>query len=66
MKFNVPDMSCGHCTSSIQGAIGKLDADAMIEFDLETKTVAVVSQQSATDISDALDQIGFASTVVAD
>ena len=65
MKLNVADMSCGHCKASITGAIAKLDPNANVEFDLATKTVAVDSRKSATEISDALDQIGFPSTVVA-
>ncbi len=45
MNFNVSDMSCGHCTASIKTAITALDKDAMIDIDLDTKTVGVESRK---------------------
>lgn len=63
MKLNVPDMSCGHCISSIRDAIAKLDATATLEFDLDSKTVTIASQKPAADVSEALDKIGFGSTI---
>ncbi len=42
MKFDVPDMSCGHCKASIQTAIAALDKDATIDVDLDAKTVFVL------------------------
>jgi copper chaperone len=67
MKFNVPDMSCGHCTASIKTAIAIaiLDKDAMMDIDLDAKTVGVESQKSAAEIMDALDRIGFPATAMA-
>ena len=39
--FNVPDMSCGHCTASITKAIAAVDAGAKVACDLGTRTVTV-------------------------
>jgi copper chaperone len=64
-KFKVPDMSCGHCTASIKTAITALDKDAMIDIDLDTKTVGVESRKTAAEIKDALDRIGFPATALA-
>jgi copper chaperone len=65
MKFNVPDMSCGHCTASIKTAIATLDKGAMMDIDLDAKTVGIESQKSAAEIMDALDRIGFPATAMA-
>ena len=65
MKFNVPDMSCGHCTASIKTAITALDKDAMMDIDIDAKTVGIESQKSAAEIIDALDWIGFPATAMA-
>jgi copper chaperone len=65
MKFNVPDMSCGHCTASIKTAITALDKDAMMDINIDAKTVGIESQKSAAEIMDALDRIGFPATAMA-
>ena len=39
--LNVPDISCGHCKSSIEGAVGELDGIDSVEVSIEGKTVAV-------------------------
>ena len=65
MKFNVPDMSCGHCTASIKTAITALDKNAMMDIDIDAKTVGIESQKSAAEIMDALDRIGFPATAMA-
>ena len=65
MKFNVPDMSCGHCTASIKTAITALDKDAMMDINIDAKTVGIESQKSAAKIMDALERIGFPATAMA-
>jgi copper chaperone len=65
MKFNVPDMSCGHCTASIKTAITALDKNAMMDINIDAKTVGIESQKSAAEIMDALDRIGFPATAMA-
>ena len=39
--LNVPDISCGHCKSSIEGAVGELTGIASVEVSIEGKTVDV-------------------------
>jgi copper chaperone len=65
MKFNVPDMSCGHCTASIKTAITALDKNAMMDIDIDAKTVGIESQKSAAEIIGVLDLIGFPATALA-
>ena len=40
-RFDVPEMSCGHCSATITKAIGAVDAGASVECDLATHTVTV-------------------------
>ena len=40
-KFNVPDMSCGHCKRAVEDAIASVDAGATVRVDLETRKVEV-------------------------
>ncbi|MBW6506294.1 MAG: heavy-metal-associated domain-containing protein [Rhodobacteraceae bacterium] len=42
-RFEVPEMSCGHCTAAITKAIGAADAGASVACDLATHTVTVAS-----------------------
>jgi copper chaperone len=39
--LNVPDISCGHCKMSIEGAVNQLDGIDSVEVSIEGKTVAV-------------------------
>ncbi len=39
--LSVPDISCGHCKSSIEGAVGELFGIDSVEVSIEAKTVAV-------------------------
>lgn len=64
-KFNVPDMSCGHCTATIEKTVKAADAAASIAFDLEEHTIEVTSQLDQASIAKMLEAEGFPSTVVA-
>ncbi len=39
--LSVPDISCGHCKSSIEGAVGPLDGVELVEVAIDERTVAV-------------------------
>ena len=39
--LSVPDISCGHCKASIEGAVGQLDGISKVEVHIEAKTVDV-------------------------
>ncbi|GHG94211.1 heavy-metal-associated domain-containing protein [Pseudodonghicola xiamenensis] len=59
MKFSVPEMSCGHCTASIEKAIKEADPAAEVTCDLPSRSVEVSSSLSAATIATTLDEIGF-------
>jgi len=37
--LNVPDISCGHCKSSIEGAVAPLDGVENVEVHIDERTV---------------------------
>ena len=39
--FSVPDVSCGHCKSAIEGALRPLEGVSEASVDIEAKSVAV-------------------------
>ncbi len=65
MKFNVPDMSCGHCKATVEKAIGAVDASAKVSVDLGSRTIEVDSTHSAAEITAALYAAGYGATPVA-
>ncbi len=59
MKFNIPNMTCGGCARGVTRAIQKVDANAKVEVDLESKWVSVDSSAAAADITAALSAADF-------
>ncbi len=41
LTLNVPDISCGHCKSSIEGAVGELSGIDAVEVHIDARTVDV-------------------------
>jgi len=39
--LSVPDISCGHCKTSIEGAVGPLDGVELVEVAIDDRIVAV-------------------------
>jgi copper chaperone len=62
MKFHVPDMSCGHCTSAITKSIAAIDPAAQVAADLGTHTVTVTTGRPASDIAAAIRAAGYEPT----
>jgi copper chaperone len=58
-QFNVADMTCGHCASTITKAVKLADADAAIEVRLGEKRVAVASRLSQDEIAEAISEAGY-------
>lgn len=64
MKFNVPDMSCGHCKMTIEKAVTAADGAADLEFDLDARTVTVDSTLDAAALAAILEKEGYPATVL--
>ncbi|MHA6326917.1 heavy-metal-associated domain-containing protein [Roseivivax sp. CAU 1753] len=65
MIFNVPDMSCGHCTAAIEKSVVAADPAATVTCALPDRTVTVESALSAHDVAAAIRTAGYDATPVA-
>ncbi|MDV7144470.1 heavy-metal-associated domain-containing protein [Tropicimonas sp. TH_r6] len=59
MKFNVPDMSCGHCTAAIEKAILEAESGAKVACDIDSRTVTVECSLSPESITTILLEAGY-------
>lgn len=58
----VPNISCGHCTATIERELSELAGVRSVAADASTKQVAVEWDEAATPwqaVLDLLDEIGF-------
>ena len=60
ITFEVNDMTCGHCVSTITKAVKAQDKDAKVQVDLTTRLVVIESSgASARELHDAIAEAGF-------
>lgn len=59
IEFNVNDMTCGHCASTITKAVKEVDAAARCEIDLGAKKVRIQSEREAEEFRAAIDEAGY-------
>lgn len=67
ITLSIPEISCGHCTSSIDAALRELDGIKSVESNVADKTTTVEFIEeiiSEGAIIEIIDDIGFAATVV--
>ena len=58
--FEVKDMTCGHCVSTITKAVKTVDPDATVQIDLAAHRVSVDSTAAqAAALSEAITDAGF-------
>ncbi|MFQ5554093.1 MAG: heavy-metal-associated domain-containing protein [Acidimicrobiia bacterium] len=59
--LSVPDIHCGHCKSSIEGAVGELDGVSNVDVSIETRTVDVryAEPSTRTEIIAAIEGQGY-------
>lgn len=62
MKYHIPNMSCSHCTATIEKALTSLDPKAKVETDLAERTVTVYSGQDIGAIKATLEKAGYPAT----
>jgi copper chaperone len=58
-QFNVPDMTCGHCVSTVTKAVKGVDSRASVEISLAEKRVTVRSSLSEQEIAEAIKDAGY-------
>ena len=47
VTLSVPDISCGHCKTSIEGAVGELTGVDSVEVNIDARTVDVSCDDAA-------------------
>jgi copper chaperone len=55
--LNVPDISCGHCKSSIEGAVNELAGIDTVEVHIEERTVDVSYDDATLELAAIVDAI---------
>ena len=61
--FNIPDMSCGHCTTAIEKALSAADASATVTFDMDARTAEITSCLDDATLTQTLASEGYPSTI---
>lgn len=57
LTLSVPDISCGHCKSSIEGAVGDLEGVSAVEVHIDERTVDVAFDDAAVDLAAVVEAI---------
>lgn len=59
IELNLPDMSCGHCASTVAQTCKLVDPAAKVEVDMNTKLVKISSNEDPKDFVEALSEAGY-------
>ncbi|KQY80862.1 heavy-metal-associated domain-containing protein [Pelomonas sp. Root1444] len=66
IAFEVNDMTCGHCVSTITKALKAVDNAATVQIDLATHRVQVEpSSADAEELAEAIKDAGYSPTSIA-
>lgn len=66
IAYEVNDMTCGHCVSTIAKALKAVDRDAKVEIDLPRRRVQIESSAAdADELAEAIKDAGYNPTPVA-
>ena len=57
LTLSVPDISCGHCKSSIEGAVGALAGIDRVEVAIDDKTVDVAFDDAVVGLDAIVEAI---------
>ena len=65
ISFQVNDMTCGHCVSSITKAVKALDSGAKVQIDLAAHRVEIeAAGANAVELRDAIKEAGYTPVAV--
>jgi len=62
IQFNVPDMSCGHCVSTITKAVQQVAPGASVTTDLAAHRVTVEGASDVEGVRRAIVDAGYEAT----
>jgi copper chaperone len=66
ISFQVNDMTCGHCVSTITKAVRAVDQGAKVEIDLAAHSVQIEpTEADAGELADAIKEAGYTPIAVA-
>lgn len=66
VTFQVNDMTCGHCASTISRAIAGVDKAARLDIRIEQKLVRISSTAPAAELAEAIQDAGYTPREVQD
>lgn len=61
--LSVPDMSCNHCKTTVEAALGAVPDAGAVTVDLTARKVDVAGPAPAAALIQALDKAGYPATV---
>ena len=63
--YSIPNISCGHCTATIERELSPLDGVKKVNAQVEPKqvTVEVTDENVLREVENTLDEIGFPASV---
>lgn len=59
IEMTLPDMSCGHCASTVTRTCKLVDPQAKVEVDSNAKTVKIESTEERQVFAEALAEAGY-------
>ncbi|MFF0924490.1 heavy-metal-associated domain-containing protein [Rhizobium leguminosarum] len=62
-EFDIKDMTCGHCASTVEKAIKAADPEASATIDLTARTARVQSKLEPAAIKAAIEKAGYLSSL---
>lgn len=67
IAFEVNDMTCGHCVSTLTKALKAVDAGARVQIDLASHRVQIEPTESdASELAEAIREAGYTPVALAD
>jgi copper chaperone len=60
--FEIQNMTCGHCASTVEKAIKAADPEASVSIDLTARTAKVETKNDQTAINAAIEKAGYPSS----
>ena len=58
-ELQLPDMTCGHCASTVTQTCKLIDPAAKVEVELETRRIRIASSEDRKDFEEALIDAGY-------
>lgn len=59
IEIKVPDMTCGHCASTISKAVKEVDPAARLEFSMPEHLVRIETRAAKDEVVQAIAEAGY-------